>query len=132
MLIVILLVSLLVYLPAQPPKELVAQEPDQAPFKCAQPAAEQDALIRKAEAEGYIVRLIFFYGLARTRDQTLRRRLLLIEGDSFTRESLVKSLENEGRSQAIYPVRLSDVVIEIKDDGEKRVNTSFCFKERRR
>jgi len=138
MLVIILLVTLLTNLPTQKAKtahstkEAVTQEPNQAPFKCLQPAAEQDALVRRAEAEGYVVRLIFFNGLEHTRDQTLRRRLLLIEGDLFTRENLVKSLKNVGKSKALYPVRLRDVVIELSDNGEKKVNTSFCFKERRR
>ena len=138
MLVIILLVTLLTNLPSQEAKsahsteEAVAREPDHAPFKCLQPAAEQDALVRKAEAEGYVVRLIFFNGLEHTRDQTLRRRLLLTEGDLFTRENLVKSLENVSQSGAIDPVGLSDVVIELSDDGEKKVHTSFCFKERRR
>ena len=138
MLVIILLVTLLTNLPTQEAKtthstkEAVTQESNQAPFKCLQPAAEQDALVRRAEAEGYVVRLIFFNGLEHTRDQTLRRRLLLIEGDLFTRENLVKSLKNVGKSKALYPVRLRDVVIELSDDGEKKVNTSFCFKERRR
>jgi hypothetical protein len=113
MLVITLLVTLLTNLPTQEAKtahsttEAVTQEPNHAPSKCVQPAAEQEALIRRAEAEG-------------------------IEGDLFTRDNLVKSLKKVSRFKALYPVSLRDVVIELSDDGEKKVNTSFCFKERRR
>ena len=126
MLVVILLISLLAYLPHQDvmsvlsAKEAVTQEPDHAPFKCEQPAAEQEALIRKAEAEGYEVFMIIFYGLEHTRDRTLRRRLLFNEGDLFTRETLVKSLENLSKSKKIYPVGVSDGQLVARRTGKEK------------
>jgi outer membrane protein assembly factor BamA len=62
----------------------------------------------------------------------LRRRILLQEGDIFTRENLVKSLENVNQlKKIIYPVKLSDVIIRL-DRSEKIVDMTICFKEKRK
>ena len=109
------------------------QELDRTPFKCSQPAAEQDTLISEAEKGRYTVRRVEFIGLTYTRDEVLRRRItiLLQEGDLFTRDRLVRSLQNVSRLKAIYPVRQSHVVIQL-DRTEKAIDMIICFRERRR
>ncbi len=129
----ILLLSLLTHngaRPARPAGEVRGQ--DGVPYKCSQPASEREALMRKAEAGGYTVRRIEFLGNERTPDQALRRRVLLREGDLFTRKNLVETLRNLSRVRAVYPLRPGDVELRLSGESEKEVDTLFCFRERRR
>jgi hypothetical protein len=138
MVIFILLISFLTYLPGQAAKSVqtikasVAQDSDNAPLKCSQPAAEQVPLIRLAEENQYIVRRVELLGNRYIRDNTLRRRLELIqEGEVFKREKLIRSLESVSRLKNIYPVKLRDVIINL-DRPIKEVDVLICFKEKRR
>ena len=100
---------------------------------CSQPANEQAALIREAEAKQFWTRRVEFSGNENTRDRILRRELVkgLNEGDVFTRRSLLSSLRNVSKLKVIYPVRLRDVVVRLNRD-EKVVDMLICFRERRR
>jgi outer membrane protein assembly factor BamA len=111
----------------------IAHDLDYAPFKCSQPVAEREALIRQAETNQYTVRRVEFVGNSYTLDAVLRRRIaaLLEEGDVFTRRKLIMSLRNAGKLKTIYPVRLRDVVIRLDKSG-KMVDMNICFKEGRR
>jgi hypothetical protein len=138
MFIIILLSSFLTYLPsqelgfAQLTNNPVTQESNSAPFNCSQPPVEQEPLIREAVENQFWVRRVEFLGNEYTRDNVLRRRILLQEGDIFTRENLVKSLENVNQlKKIIYPVKLSDVIIRL-DRSEKIVDMTICFKEKRK
>lgn len=138
MFIIVLLIPLLTYQPNQglqavsPNTNPVIQESAQAPFQCSQPPAERDPLIHEAVENQFLVRRIEFLGNEYTRDDVLRRRVLLQEGDIFTLESLVKSLESVSRlKKIIYPVKLGDVMISL-NRPEKIVDMTICFKERRR
>lgn len=133
---IILLISLLSCLPSReaksthPAEEPVTQEPIRSAFKCSQSAAEQDPLIREAIANQYWVRRVEFYGNEYTRDNVLRRRVMLMEGDVFTRENLVKTLESVSKlKKIVYPVKLSDVIVRL-DRPEKIIDMTICFKER--
>lgn len=134
MTIIILLMSLLAYLPSQDAKSTlpVGQNTDRAP-ESSQPTAERDSLIREAEENQYTIRWVIFVGNEHTRDYVLRRRLInLTEGDIFTRENLVKSLESVSKlKKIIHPVKLSDVTIRL-DRSEKLVDMEIYFKEKRR
>ena len=134
---IILLVSLFVCLPirqarpAHPADELMTQEPIRSAFKCSQSAAEQEPLIREAVENHYRVRRVEFVGNARTRDNVLRRRIALQEGEIFTRENLVRSLESVSRlKRIIYPVEIDDVILHL-DRPEKIVDFTICFREKR-
>ncbi|MDT4954429.1 MAG: hypothetical protein QOJ02_2567 [Acidobacteriota bacterium] len=138
MVIFILLISLLTYLPGreaksvQTIKESVAQDSNNAPFNCSQPAAEQGPLIREAEENQYIVRRIVFIGNRHIRDNVLRRRLELIqEGEAFTREKLIRSLASASRLKNIHPVKLNNVIIHL-DRSNKEVDMEICFEEKQR
>jgi len=110
----------------------VMQESTSAPFKCSQPAAAQEPLIREAVENQYWVRRVEFLGNEYTRDNVLRRRITLQEGDVFTRENLVNSLESVNKlKRIIYPVKLSDVIIRL-NAPEKIVDMTICFKEKRK
>lgn len=135
---IILLIQLLTFLPSQELKSTpltkspVTQESHPAPFKCSQPADEQDPLIREAVENQFWVRRVEFLGNEHTRDNVLRRRIMLQEGDVFTRANLVKSLESLNRlKHIIHPVKLSDVIIRL-DRPEKIIDMTICFKERRK
>jgi len=97
---------------------------------CAQPAAEQAAILREAQSEKYSLRRIEFIGNADTDDWTLRRRILLKEGNVFARAMLIKSLKSVNKIRTIYPVRLSDVIAHM-DDQEKTIDVVICFREKK-
>ena len=122
-------------LPAQGLPQLeTSQDAQQAVTDaCSQPATEQAALIREAEAQQYSTRRVEFLGNSYTRDNVLRREFVkgLNEGDLFTRRALLKSLRNVNRLKVIYPVRERDVVVRLERD-EKIVDRLICFRERRR
>ena len=110
----------------------VTQETERIHLKCAQPVAEQNALINKAAQEEYLVRRVEFVGNEHTRDNVLRRKIMLEEGDVFTREKLIQSLESVGTlKKIIYPVKLSDVEIRLSQ-SEKIIDMTICFQERRK
>lgn len=96
---------------------------------CSQPAAQQRSLMRIAERDRYAVRRLEFNGNVRTRDNRLRRRVLLNEGDLFTRKNLIRSLQRLSALKIIKPVKLSDVEIRLNNEY-KLVDMVFCFHER--
>lgn len=137
MLAIILLTSLLNYISVPEVKSTrstpapVTQGAGRTSFKCSQRAPEQDPLIREAMENQYWVRRVEFVGNERTRDNVLRRRITLQEGDVFTRENLLRSLESVSRlKEVIYPVKLGDVILRL-DRPEKIVDLTICFRERR-
>ena len=100
--------------------------------KCAQPAADQDALIREAVEKKYLVGRVEFVGNEYTRDNVLRRKIMLEEGEVFTRENLVKSLESVSKlRKIIFPVKLSDVDVRL-DRSAKIIDMGICFQEKRK
>ena len=103
---------------------------ENAHFGCAQPAADQAAIIREAEPNGYAIRRLEFIGNVSIRDGVLRKKVRpLQEGEKFRRSNLVTGLANVSRLKIIHPVRLSDVVLRL-DASEKQVDIAICFKER--
>jgi len=132
------IVSLLVaLLPAQTvpqhAKPQDVQKVETATDYCSQPAREQAALIREAEARRYLTRRVEFSGNQYTRDMVLRREFVkgLNEGDLFTRRSLLSSLRNVSKLKVIYSIKLRDVVVRL-DRDEKLVDMLICFRERPR
>lgn len=116
---------------SHPFEEPAKQESVQSALQCSQSRAEQDPLMLEAIANQYWVRRVEFVGNQQTRDKVLRRRILLREGDVFTRQNLVKTLESLSKlKKIIYPVKLSDVIIRL-DRSEKIIDMTICFKERR-
>jgi outer membrane protein assembly factor BamA len=119
---------------ADPQSESRGSDPqDSATGACNQPATEQRALITEAETQKFTVRRVEFVGLTYTRDQSIRDRMtpLLNEGDLFSRKKLVKSLQSMSKNKAVYPVRMSDVVLDL-NRTERLVDMTICFKERSR
>jgi uncharacterized Rmd1/YagE family protein len=110
-----------------------AQEPprrsSQSASQCTQPTSEQSQLLREAVEKRYTIRRVEFIGNERTRDNVLRRRIMFQEGDAFTRKNLIKSLRSVSRLKIIYPVKMSDVIIQL-DKPDKIVDLKICVKER--
>ena len=131
---IILIICLLASMPSREPKSKHSaeeQEAGRSALECSQSPAEQSPLLGEAIANQYWVRRVEFSGNQHTRDNVLRRRIMLEEGDVFTRENLVKSLESVSKlKKIIYPVKLSDVIIRL-DRSEKIIDMTICFKERR-
>lgn len=100
------------------------------PFRCSQPAAEQAARIREAEANDYTIRRLEFLGNERISDWVLRKRMrALQEGEKFKRSNIVKSLANVSRLKTIHPVRFRDVVLRL-EEPDKLVDMVICFREK--
>ena len=93
--------------------------------------SNQSQLIREAEEDQYNIRRVEFLGNAHIRDYILRRRVLLREGDLFTRKNLVQSIRNLSGLKIIKPVRLKDVELRL-DKTEKIVDMTLLVRERRR
>lgn len=110
-----------------------AQESKVGHFKCSQPGFEQDALIREAERDRFTTRRVEFVGNNSTRDWVLRQRIIagLQEGDLFTRQNLIRSLQKLNKLRVIHPTRLRDIVIELDRPG-KLVDVIICVREKRR
>src|SRR5258707_13883663 len=99
--------------------------------QCSQPTDERNKLVDEAQRNEFTVRRVEFVGLTYTRDQVLRDRMTPIvnEGDVFTRDKLVRSLRHmSGLNRAIYPLRLTDVVIQL-DRRDSHVDMTICFQQ---
>ena len=107
-----------------------ARSLENARFGCAQPAADQAAIIREVETNGYAIRRLEFVGNVSIRDGVLRKKVRpLQEGEKLRRSNLLTSLANVSRLKIIHPVRLSDVVLRL-EASEKLVDIVICFKEK--
>ena len=102
-------------------------------YACNQSPTERSALMNEAERNTFTVRRVEFIGLTYTHDQIVRDRMtpLVQEGDIFSREKLVKSLENMSRLRTINPLRLRDVVIQL-NRSENTADMIICFKQKPR
>lgn len=101
---------------------------------CSQPSAERNKLIDEAERNEFTLRRTEFFGLTYTRDHVLRDRMtpVINEGDVFTRDKLLKALRRmSALKRTIYPLRLSDVVVQL-DRPDRLVNLTICFRQRPR
>ena len=101
----------------------------QTAFKCSQPAAEQNPLLREAIEQRYTVRRVEFIGNETIRDYVLRRQVFLQEGNFFRRRDLSRSLTALNRLKLIYPLTLEDVIVQL-DKQDKVIDMTFCFRER--
>ena len=105
-----------------------------ATSSCSQPSAERNKLIDEAERNEFTLRRTEFVGLTYTRDHVLRDRMTptINEGDVFTRDKLVRSLRRmSGLKRAIYPLRLTDVVLQL-DRSDRLIDVTICFRQRPR
>ncbi len=96
----------------------------------AQSSTERESLLREAIKNRYTVRRVEFTGNEFTRDNILRRRIFLQEGDRFTRRNLLRSIANVSKLKIIYPVRLNDVSVRL-DRTDKLIDLTIRFRERR-
>lgn len=98
-----------------------------------QSSKERNDLMKEAERNTFTVRRVEFIGLTYTRDQDVRDHMtpFVQEGDIFSREKLVKSLESMSRLRTIDRLRLRDVVIQL-ERSDKTVDMIICFKQKPR
>jgi hypothetical protein len=106
-----------------------ASLPVQAVAKCTQPVDEREPLIREAIRNQFWVRRVEFVGNESTRDNVVRRRVLLQEGEIFTRRNLSRSIASLSKLRRIYPVKMSDVIVHL-DRPNKLIDLGFCLRER--
>jgi hypothetical protein len=103
--------------------------PTQASSRCMQSASEQKPLLREAITNRYTVRRVEFTGNETIRDQVLRRRVSLREGNFFDRKNLAKSLVALNKLKMLYPLKMNDVIVRL-DKPDKLMDITFCFRER--
>jgi hypothetical protein len=110
---------------------LVVQEEERSLSDCSQAAATQDALIREAEKERFILRRLELIGNVNTPDELLHQRIAsrMPLGEPFRRDNLISSLKSLSRLKMLYPVRMKDVVARL-DRAEKTLVLRICFKEK--
>src|SRR6266852_2943624 len=99
-------------------------------IRYAQSSTERESLLREAIENRYTVRRVEFTGNEFTRDNILRRRIFLQEGDRFTRRNLLRSIVNVSKLKIIYPVTINDVLVRL-DRGDKLIDLTIRFRERR-
>jgi surface antigen-like variable number repeat protein len=105
------------------------QNAEESLSTCAQSASVRNPLLREAIANQYTVRRVEFAGNETTRDYVVRRRVVLREGDIFTRTNLTKSLVGLNKLKIMYPVRLNDVIVRL-DKTYNHIDVTFCLRER--
>src|SRR2546428_376574 len=115
--------------PETGPPRLSLQAQVGASNKCSQPTGQRNSLMREAEKHKYTVSRLEFIGNVQIRDNSLRRRVLLNEGDLFTRRNVLRTIEHLNKLKEINPVRLSDFEIRLRKE-EKTVAVLICFHER--
>ena len=99
--------------------------------RCTQPLNQQELLLREAIKNQFWVGRVEFVGNETTRDNILRRRIYLQEGDVFTQRNLSRSIANVNKLRIIYPVTRRDVIVRL-DRTNKLIDFAFCFRERHR
>ena len=112
------------------PRGVIQAASPQTSIKATQPSIERESLLREAIANRYTVRRVEFSGNETTRDNILRGRIFLQEGDVFTRRNLLRSIANVSKLKIIYPVRLNDVFVRL-DRTDKLIDLTIRFRERR-
>ena len=96
-----------------------------------QNVSEQSKIIREAEENKFTVRRIEICCNIRVRDEVLRRRIALLEGEIFTKKLLEQSVIQLNTLKSIKPVRLKDIEVHL-DRENKLIDFAFFVYERRR
>jgi outer membrane protein assembly factor BamA len=98
---------------------------------CSQSDSERTANLEEAEKNGYAIGRTDFLGNDNTRDQVLRRRILLEEGEPLTREKIEESLKRLSKLKMIYPLRFDNFEIQL-DRPNKIAQLAICVTEKRK
>ncbi len=99
--------------------------------QCSQP--DRETLMKQAQDRQFTLRRVTFVGLTYTPDEKMRSQMRdFNEGDIFSRAKLIKTLRKMNRFRSdIYPVRLTDLKLELNED-DKTVDMTICFRPKRR
>ncbi len=87
-------------------------------------AVFQAQLMAEAERQKYQVRRVMFVGNERTRDNTIRRRFLMNEGELFQRALLEQSLNHISKLKGLWPVVMHDVEVSL-DRTDRTIDISL-------
>jgi outer membrane protein assembly factor BamA len=98
---------------------------------CSQSESERTANLEEAERSGYVIGRVCFLGNYSTRDLTLRKRILLEEGEPLTREKIKGSLDCLSKLKMIYPLRFSNFEIQL-DKANKIAHLTICVTEKQK
>jgi len=98
---------------------------------CSQSEFERAANLDEAERNGYIIGRVDFNRNNNTRDQILRRRILLVEGEPLTREKIEESLKRLSKLKMVHPLRFNNVEIRLNRPN-KIAALVICVTEKRK
>jgi outer membrane protein assembly factor BamA len=98
---------------------------------CSQSESERIANLEGAERDNYVIGRVCFLGNYNTRDLTLRKRILLEEGEPLTREKIEGSLDRLSKLNMIYPLRFANFEIQL-DRPNKVANLTICVTEKQK
>jgi outer membrane protein assembly factor BamA len=98
---------------------------------CAQSESERAANLEEAEGGGYVIGRVCFLGNYDTRDLVLRKRILLEEGETLTREKIEGSLDRLSKLKMIYPLSFSNFEIQL-DRHKKIAHLTICVTEKQK
>ena len=96
---------------------------------CGQTTAEQTPWLREVIDQRYTLRRVEFIGNATIRDQDLRRRVVLREGDLFSERNFARTLVSLNKLKTLHPLTMRNVVVRL-NRTEKLVDMTFCIRER--
>lgn len=98
---------------------------------CNQSKATKLQAIKTAEIKPYRVHDVQIFGNIYLRDREFRERMVLNEGDLFTKKALDKTIQNFRKMKALKPITIENVGLRLIDE-DKDVNIIFCVEERRK
>jgi Surface antigen variable number repeat len=93
-----------------------------------QKPSDQSRLTREAEKNGFTVRRVEFCCDLEVRDEVLRKRITLIEGEKFTKAQLERSISRLNSLKLLKPVTLKNVELKL-DRENKHVDFTFFLEQ---
>ena len=93
-----------------------------------QKSSDQSRLAREAEKNRFTIRRVEFCCNLEVRDEVLRKRITLIEGEIFKKALLERSISRLNTLKLIKPVTLKNVVVRL-DRENKHIDFTFFLEQ---
>lgn len=97
---------------------------------CKQSETVKLQIIKTAESQSYRIRNVKLFGNIFLRDRHFRDKLVLEEGDIFTKKGFDENIRNVGKIKVLKPLTIKNVGIQLFNQ-DKDVNIIFCVEERK-
>jgi outer membrane protein assembly factor BamA len=93
--------------------------------KCGYDSNVLDPLVNEAEQKGFAVRRIEISGSTYTGHRTFVKRMVMDEGDLFTRANLERTVRGISRMKEIYPIKVENVEVRL-DRDDTSIDILIC------